>query len=69
MGIGIYVLESLIFARVVAMIAILPISGSAVASMITVNTATEAGQSDLMALVMLYDMVQILFGVPVPFFS
>lgn len=64
----VYFIGSALFGRVMTLIAIPPISGGAVASMITADAATAAGHSDLAALAMLYNVVQMLFGVPVSSF-
>lgn len=68
MGVVVFLIGSLIFGRVIALVAVPPISGGAVASMIIANYANEANRGDLAALAMLYNVMQLLFGVPVSSF-
>jgi hypothetical protein len=55
---------TVLFGREIGMLAVAPISGGAVASAMVAEVATEAGRSDLAALAMLFNVIQLLFGVP-----
>lgn len=55
---------TLLFGREIGLLAISPISGGAVASSMVADIATKAGREDLAALAMLFNVIQLLFGVP-----
>ena len=57
-------LGTMLFGREIGLLAVAPISGGAVASAMVAETATNAGRADLAALAMLFNVLQLLFGVP-----
>lgn len=59
---------TVLFGREIGLLAVPPISGGAVASAMAAQVAIEAGRGDLAALAMLFNVVQLLFGVPVSSF-
>ncbi len=68
MGVAVGVVGVALFGREIGLLAISPISGGAVASAMVAEVATDAGRADLAALAMLFNVVQLLFGVPVSSF-
>lgn len=68
MAVLVGVVGTALFGREIGLLAVSPISGGAVASAMVAEVATNAGRADLAALAMLFNVVQLLFGVPVSSF-
>jgi hypothetical protein len=64
MAVLVGIIGTVLFGREIGLLAVGPISGGAVASSMVAEVATDAGRSDLAALAMLFNVIQLLFGVP-----